>query len=365
MSRFKKEFIECYTREVLIETKFGTQYSPVIVRKDETTTLHTENKHAEFKFAVETFTKRPWTASEWEAIPHSINEYEARCICSHPIQYLYLIRHKPTGLYFQVGSECVKYADQALYIQLQGRECANCPEATNRTTIYGDVGYCSKECYSALPEHWTKCEVCKTDCLIPPKGKPITCCKHKLDNHVIRFGKYKGEKTFRELFIKHRDYCQYIMGLTTIKGKTVRTFYDYLVDHGMTRDDTDDEESSESDEEDYEEPDIGKSKITFGKYSGKTFEDVFNMDIGYCTHMLSLKPVPYTRDFIQYVKAAMEDDLDLSSQMITNPASKHYGKTFLYILENEASYCRYILGLATTENTQIYFLKLFIKANMN
>ena len=106
-----------------------------------------KSKKSEFIWIVEGITKQKFDANDWKG-------WESMgganyCICSQAIEHQYTILHKPTGIRFSVGSQCVKKVSQHLYDIITHDSCAapNCwNPVMDMRTKHGKCGYCSNTC---------------------------------------------------------------------------------------------------------------------------------------------------------------------------------------------------------------------------
>ena len=105
------------------------------------------------------------------------------CICGHVIHNLFFIKHKPTGVQVQVGSECVKKIDKNLYKRITSDNfCLLCDDAIGKKLTIHKQGFCSDTC---------------------KKNNPI-------GTWTCYFNKHKG-LTYNDIFKKDRQYFKILL----------------------------------------------------------------------------------------------------------------------------------------------------------
>jgi len=95
------------------------------------------------------------------------------CVCTHPIYYLYYMKHIPSGIIWQVGSKCVKNFDENL-----GKEIENLNARKKKERKGIICKYCEQPLMD-LRKKFQKIRYCNENC-------------YSKDTYVIEFGKNKG-----------------------------------------------------------------------------------------------------------------------------------------------------------------------------
>ena len=141
--------------------------------------MKTGNMFLEFKYIMDVsfgmFLEEDWDINgNYDNIENDVSDsYKDRCICTHVITEAWLITHKPTGLTFQVGKDCVKKTSELLYGKLL---------SIKRKQHYKKLGRICSYCNETLTDIRKKHQ------------KNFLCnsiCSYKY-KYVIPFGSFKG-----------------------------------------------------------------------------------------------------------------------------------------------------------------------------
>lgn len=185
---------------------------------------------------------------------------------------------------------------------------------------------------------------------------------------IIGSGKYVGYSYDHVLFCDP-GYCAWIVKNINKEDSDLFIFKDYLKDKeivvppsptvGSTNDNL---ESSTID---------GNSTLKTGKHSGKTFQEVLETEPSYCEYMLkSGKGLPDFRSWLATVKIPSPNkDSDLGEVNVIEPkddsiitTGKFEGATFLFTMESDPGFCKYILKSKLTNKSLIAF-KSYLAVN--
>jgi uncharacterized protein (DUF3820 family) len=137
-------------------------------------------------------------------------------------------------------------------------------------------------------------------------------------NATFTFGKYKGE-TFDEILQKDVEYCKWA-------SENCDAFAKWLSDNNVNLAKL--IETSDT--------------FTFGKYNGKSFDDVLKIDLDYCKWAFM-----HCETFHQWAKT---NNIDLYQVRINDDENtilnigKHKGDSYIKILTTDLEYCKWILS---------------------
>lgn len=142
---------------------------------------------------------------------------------------------------------------------------------------------------------------------------------------TVSVGKYMG-KPYSEVVMEDPDYCQYILECED-PGQGIMPFYEWL-------------QSNKDVLEQAKEMQNGGAAgtVKFGRYSGRTFEEVLKEDPDYCQWVLKMED-PGVR-MIAFIKWLETQDMPKTS-IVT--FGKYSGMAFEEVLKEDPHYCQWLL----------------------
>ena len=146
---------------------------------------------------------------------------------------------------------------------------------------------------------------------------------------LMRFGKYRG-KSYEEVFMLDPSYCENVVQSSSQpeSGLGKRQLADWIRERhpdfvaGMAQD-----------------------VITFGKYQGKSYEEVFMLDKSFCEWTLkSSRPGLPSHRFAEWIRQRHPDFVAATAQVQkVMTCGKYYGKSFEEIFMLDQTYCGNVL----------------------
>lgn len=173
--------------------------------------LQNKTMHQEFLWVINTqfgsFIPSDWDV--WDTSDNYSDDTFCFCICSHPVNNLYYITHKPSQMTFQVGSECVlKVDDEELKTKMKNIIKRRKAIEKGNTCIY------CNEPLTDIRKLYQKDRLCNRLCFVK-------------NNYVIPFGKYKGEILIE--FMCTKKGMEYIDWIRQVRDKDPNSFSRYHV----------------------------------------------------------------------------------------------------------------------------------------
>lgn len=190
---------------------------------------------------------------EFRVMPSSM----LRCFCGKKIDYCFVINHIETGKQFALGRNCL----YSLFGDRLAFSCKKCFQVSRKENRVGPDKLC-KQCSSGdktqgslgsrfidVEEPAEPFEIKGSDKETYIENKKMLASR--LARFEIHFGRHKGD-SFGYVFEKHRKYCDWVIANMHPESK----FCEYIdLMSGL-------------------ELDEGLIKIPFGKYKGKTVQEV-------------------------------------------------------------------------------------------
>jgi len=142
---------------------------------------------------------------------------------------------------------------------------------------------------------------------------------------LVNFDKHEGT-SYEEVLRADPDYCSFILQAVSPDINSDLKFVEWLKAQAVVP--------------------SGSSLVSFGKYKGKSYEEVLERDPQYCSYILtnyapSQGSIGSSTPFIEWLKA-QDVPQDVPARVIN--FGKYRGWTYEEVLEGDPQYCSYMLG---------------------
>jgi len=164
----------------------------------------------------------------------------------------------------------------------------------------------------------------------PLPGEAAPWMGEDFGDDTVSFGKYSGSP-FEEVLQLDPSYCQWVVSAAQDEQASsgVELFAAYIGKHA---------------------PDLLEPPTTvgFGKYKGRTFEEVLELDPGYCMWVRQAVEDPES-DSGPALRALADFVRERQQDMVVS-FGKHVGKSFSQVAEEDPEYCDWVLERALEED---------------